>query len=241
MVSFPDVSETELIITLLIIVIILNLVGFLLYIDSYIPNFVAEVSGVFTGILIGLILVNRFNRIQKRRQWKKVEVLTLESLMIYLEEFFLEVFTNFNYPGMDLSPITPMWKDIDQELVNALDEWIDDLNKNKDRIIDPKKEIIGDRVVEWYDATNDSLLVIRNVLFPRVLEISEDKELIDSLIDFDSNMMELYIKIKGYKETYAYDLFPIFIDVLKKIQKILNVIAIRKSNLYKLKRINKDK
>ena len=73
--------------------------------------------------------------------------------------------------------------------------------------------------------------MIRTVLFPRILEFSEDEILLNSLNDFDMEMMELYIVKKGFEN--AYDLFPYFINSLNKIQQILIIIEKRKTNLTK--------
>ncbi len=228
MVKSPEISERSLTIFLIIIILTINVIGGELYGTSYFPNFIAEFAGIFTGILITLVLINRFNRIQRNKQWKKVKILTLDSLTIYLQEFLNETFMQFNYSGMDVSPTTPKWKDIDKKSVAQLKLWIDELNRNKDKIV--CEYTVSDKVVEWYKVSENDLSIIRNVLFPRILEISEDNELIDSLIDFDAVMMDLNINIKGYLECYHIDLFPVFIDAINKIQAVLKVIVVRKEN-----------
>lgn len=227
------ITEKSFILILLVIIVILDLSGLLIYNNSFIPNFLAEISGIFTGIVISLVLINRFNKSQKRKRWEKIESSTYDSLIIFLEEFLLQVPFNIFYS--DLSPMISDWKNIKTESIEKLRDWIKDLEFNKhkiqNKILNPQGESISKFICDWYNATEDSLYMIRTVLFPRILEFSEDEILLNSLNDFDMEMMELYIVKKGFEN--AYDLFPYFINSLNKIQQILIIIEKRKTNLTK--------
>ena len=97
------ITEKSFILILLVIIVILDLSGLLIYNNSFIPNFLAEISGIFTGIVISLVLINRFNKSQKRKRWEKIESSTYDSLIIFLEEFLLQVPFNIFYS--DFSPM----------------------------------------------------------------------------------------------------------------------------------------
>lgn len=229
MIKLSEVSERSFTYILILVILIINLLGIVLYGSSYFPNVIADLGGIFTGILITLVLVNKFNQNQRRKQWQKVKIFTFNSLIIYLQEFLNETFMNFNYPGMDVSPTTPKWKDIDANSVDQLKIWINELDRNKEKILYTDR--LSDNVVEWYKNLENDLFLIRNVLFPRILEISEDNELINSLIDFDTVMMDLNINIKGYIACHHIDLFPVVIEALNKIPAVLKVIIDRKTNI----------
>jgi hypothetical protein len=208
----------------LILALIIILIGFSVDFKGYLGNILAEIAGLIISVLVALLIVDRYVESQRKQRWEKVRRLTHQALASHLSDLITEIFVYF--PTADHSlmriliagrscPTTEMIKAI-TDLINQLRRIPDTLNKGKST---------SDVAVEYYNAVKSDINQIRHDLIPRVLQSSDEQNLIDTLIEFDDTAQELQNAIILHKRLATHSVFPNLIMLFEKVQAVYEVLV----------------
>lgn len=200
------------------------IIGFSVDFKGYLGNILAEIAGLIISVLVALLIVDRYVESQRKQRWEKVRRLTHQALASHLNDLITEIFVYF--PTADHSlmriliagrscPTTETIKAI-TDLINQLRGILSILNKGKST---------SDIAVEYFNTVKSDINQIRHDLIPRVLQSSDDQDLIDTLIEFDDTAQELQNAIILHKRLVSHSVFPNLIMLFEKVQAIYEVLV----------------
>lgn len=144
--------------------------GFLLNLDGFGSNLLAELVGVSLSVLIAYTLVEALLRRQRREQWASVN----RAINAAIENRIQAV--AFDFYLVDSAPDTWPKASTPREHAAALDSMVVHLVASQDRLADdPDDENATTR--KLHRRVTADLGFIRDVLAPRVIELGEDATL----------------------------------------------------------------
>jgi hypothetical protein len=92
---FRDSFGRLLLMSLLLVVTVSVLLGFVMDIRGFLGNILAEVAGSGIAILIGLLVIDKFIEYRREQQWAKVHRLTYEALSSHICDIASDVYMYF--------------------------------------------------------------------------------------------------------------------------------------------------
>jgi len=221
------------IVSCIILGIIASLIGSSIDAKAYWGNLSAEITSIAISVLIAFLIISRFTRYQREKQWKRVRRMTYQAITAHLCDILNDLFACFplydfairarimdgrNYPTV--------------ECVDAMTDLIAQLQKFSCSY--DGEEHLSDLATKYYNEIRWDVDQMRNVITPRVIQSSDDQELIDALVEFDSVVRELYSAIKAHRQVadgrvfLAGDIaFPEIIRLIEKARTIYRIIARR--------------
>ncbi|MEO0091578.1 MAG: hypothetical protein ABIK61_02555 [candidate division WOR-3 bacterium] len=204
----------------LILALIFIVSGFLFSSKDYAINILAELAGLFISIIVAILLVDRLTENQRRKRWARVRELTHRTIAHHLNNIILELFNHFPLP--DYRAITTIVKSCDQpnpkiiDVLNTTIRWIKDLLE--------RNKIPTSSAADYYNAIKWDVNQIRFDLIPRVMQSSDNQNLIDALVEFDDTMQDIQTAVvmqKQFKDTnILYHIIPL-IETIQNIYKYL--------------------
>ncbi len=202
----------------LILALIFIVSGFLFSTKDYAINILAELAGLFIGIIIVILLVDRLTEHQRRKRWAQVSESTHRTIGHHLNNIVLELFNHFSL--CDHYAIAAIIKNRDQssiQMVNALNNIIAQI---KDLLQENKISNLS--ATDYYNAIKWDVNQIRFDLIPRVMQSSDNQNLIDALVEFDDTMQDIQTAVvmqKQFKDTnILYHIIPL-IETIQNIYK----------------------
>lgn len=201
--------------SLLIIIIVSLVVGFIMDPRDFLGNFLAEIAGIAIAILIGFLFVDKFVEHCKKLEWAKVRNLTLRAITAHL----CDIASNFYiyFPIHDHRSMGVILEGRDcpsQNTIKGFKTLLNQLKSIKDSG-DPEKST-SDISIEFYNAVKWDIDQIQSILTPRVIQSSGEQPLIDALIAFDDAHRELRNSIIAHKLVSTHSVFPNIILLVKR-------------------------
>lgn len=196
-----------------LLALIFIIVGFSVDKKGYTSNILAEIAGLFISVVVAILLVERFTEGQRKKRWERVRKLTHRSISHHLSNILLELFNHFPMP--DHSPITAILDSRDQPNSNTIDAINNIIEQMKNSLQQGK--VIAESSVEYFNAIKWDISQIRHDLMPRVIQSSEDQNLIDGLVELNDTIQDLQSTIIMRKRQ---NIFPNIIPVLEKIRDV---------------------
>ena len=199
-----------------LIAAIIMTIGFLIDFKGYLGNILAEIAGLIIGILIAFSLLDRFTELQAKKRWEKVRELTHRSISHHLNNILLELFNHF--PLSDHSSASTILVCRDQpdtkptEAVNNLISQINALSQ--------QGKINVEQITQYFSAVKWNINLILHDLMPRVIESSDNQNLIDTLVEFDDIVQDLQNILIIHKRLAQQDVLPDIVPLLENIHKI---------------------
>lgn len=215
------IAQKSFVLTAVVIAIIIIVTGFIIDSKGYLSNILAELTGLIIGVLVALLLVDRLTEYQRAKRWEKVRKLTHQAIASHLTELMIEVFTYFPIQNQHImSALIAGRIKPNSDMINAITDSI-----NKLREIPSQEKSNSDTAVECYNTIKWNINQIRHELITRVLQSSDDQELIDALFEFDEIAQELQNAVIIHRKIKTYPVFTYIITLLEKAQAILLVMV----------------
>lgn len=212
-------SQKYFVILCALLALIIIVTGLTIDFKGYLGNILAEIAGIFLGAIVVLLLVDRHTEYQQRKRWRKVRQLTHQVIASHLNNIIIEAFNHF--PIKDHKPITAI---LDSRRRPSLDT----LTAVNDLIVQLQQaKLSSESVIEYYTAIKWDINQIRQDLIPRVMQSSDDQDLINTLVDFDDTVQELQSKIIVYKKLIQQDISSNILILLEKEKKIYEILIKR--------------
>ena len=213
-------SQKSFVILGVLIVLIIITIGFAIDFKGYLGNILSEIAGLIISILVALLLVDRFTEIQREKRWHKVHNLTHRSISHHLSNVLLELFNYFPMPDHYSADTILVYRDQpDIKPTEAVNNLIGQI-----KILQQQGKLNNERAAEYFSSIKWYINQIQHDLMPRVIQSSDNQELIDVLIDFDDAAQELQSKIIAYKRFTKQEALPDIIPLLESINEIYKYI-----------------
>ena len=206
-----------------VIVVVVSAIGLTFNARGFLENLLSEAAGIFVSIIVALLIVDKYTEHQKEQQWARVRNLTYQALAAHLCDLTTEAFIYF--PVSDHRPMTPIIEGRDHPnpaTAPAIGDLLSQLRKLPSAVSAEKST--SDLSVEFYDVTKWDLDQIRDVLTPRVVQSSNDQQIIDALIEFDDARRKLHNAIIVHKRIVTHSVFPDTIALLEQVRSLYGIL-----------------
>lgn len=215
------------ILALLIIIILTSIVGFIIEPKTFITNLLSGLSVLGTSIVVALLVVDKYIKYQKAKQWSIVRDYTLKTIAVHLCEIATCIFTH--YPSIDPEMMIPIFEGHsllpNQRTLQSFN-WL--LNKLYDYKLPQNIAInksTSDIAIDYYKSVEWDLDQIQNILIPRVIQSSEDTSLINLLIEFDDARRELHHSIIAHEQVVTHSVFKNVISLIRCAERVYRAIC----------------
>lgn len=203
-----------LVILLVLIVAISMLIGFVIDVEGFSGNLLAEIAGNGIAILAGLLLIDRLLEYRRERQWVKVRNLTLQAIGAHLCDIASYVYIYFHVREYGSMQVILQGRDSPRSVaMRGFESLLKHLRAGPRGDIGDRS--ISDVAVEFYEAVAWDLDQIQTVLTPRVVQSSGDQNLIDALVEFDDTRRKLHNAIIGHKLIKHENVFPHVVSLIE--------------------------
>jgi len=220
---FSDPFGRWLILGSFFLAVVVGIGGFLVNPQGFLENLLSEATGIFAGILIALLIVDKYAEYHKERQWSRVRRLTYNSIRAHLCDLATDVIINFLSDHRLMTPIIDGRDYPNPKTTTAMKRMVAQLRELSDTVGSEKST--SDLAVEWYEEVKWDLDQIQHLLTPRVVQSSNDQQVIDSLIEFDNARRSLHNAIILHQRVVTHGVFPYVIELLERVQLLYGVLC----------------
>lgn len=219
--------------------------------NDFWPNALSEFLGMFVDLIFGsiftFVVIDKYLKYHKSKQWKKIKNITYKNLYFSLSTILLKL--NWSLPSEFKVESFGLVEDIetltDYLPKEDLDSFILALEQNIDKIIEQKQMIVAtggeNSIKNNYNELNSSLAkfkqqtkseinFISSSIIPKLLNFSDDLELLDKAIELEelsasltSKMVNIQNKTSDENMTNSIWLLKIK-EILKRIKSISDII-----------------
>lgn len=204
----------------LVLALIFIVIGFLFDVKDYSINILAELAGLFIGIIVAILLVDRLTENQRKKRWARVRELTHRTIAHHLSNIILELFNHFPLPDQQI--VATIVKNRDKpssQIINTLNIIIEQIKH-----LLQENKISNLSAIDYYNAIKWDVSQIRLDLIPRVMQSSEDQNLIDALVEFDDTTQDVQTAVVTQKQftnsNILYHIIPL-LETIRNIYKYL--------------------
>lgn len=203
-----------------ILSLILVIVGFSYDTKGFVSNILAEITGLFLGIIIAILLVERLSESQQKKRWERVRKLTHRSISHHLNNIVLELFNHFPIENHNSLTVLLNSRDhLNSDTSSILNNLIAQINR-----LYGQNQVKFNMLIEYFNVIKWDISQIRHDLMPRVIQSSDNQELIDALVEFDDIAQELQSNIIIQKRSVTQGGLPNIISFLEKIRDIYQLL-----------------
>jgi len=209
-------SQKYFIILCALLALIIIVTGLTIDFKGYLGNILAEIAGLIFSILVALLLIDRFSEIQRKKRWHKVRDLTHRSISHHLSNILLELFNHF--PLSDHSSANAILvcrNQPDAKPIEAVNNLIMQI-----KTLQQQGKINSEIMIEYFNSAKWDISQIRHDLIPRVIQSSDNQDLIDALVAFDDIVQDLQNTIIVHKRFAKQEALPDIIQLLESINEI---------------------
>jgi hypothetical protein len=210
------------------LVVLSALVGFWLDPKGFAVNILAGVVGVFISFVLGIGILNRYIEAKREQQWAKVRDLTYMSISNHLYDIAQQAGINcglaFPHARNTNFPALSEGRDHPNPVVA---QAMSDLCSKMEALPGAKgtDNKLSDIAVEFYRDVLWNLDQISNVLLPRVVQSTNELEVVDSLIEFDRARLNLHNAAYVHKLIVIGGIFPDMINLVRSAQVLYRTLA----------------
>lgn len=220
---FSDPFGRWLIVGSLFLAVTIGIVGFLVDSRGFLENLLSEATGIFVGILIALLIVDKYAEYHKEKQWSKFRELTYNSIRAHVCDLTTDMIIYFLSAHRLMTPIIDGRDHPNPKTTIAMEKMIAQLRELPNTVNAEKST--SDLAVEWYEEVKWDLDEIQHLLTPRVVQSSNDQQVIDSLIEFDSARRSLHNAIIVHRRVVTHSVFPYVIKLLEQAQVLYGALC----------------
>jgi hypothetical protein len=199
------------------VVIVTCVSGFLIDARGFLGNILAGIAGIFASIIIALLFVENYSKYLRQGQWARVRNLTYQAIAAHLCDLTTDIFMYF--PVRDhrhMTTIIDGRNHPNPATFDAMASLISQL-RSLSSSETPEKST-SDISVEFYEEVKWDFDQIRDVLTPRVVQSSDDQQLIDALMRLDQTRRNLHNAIIMHKRAVTHSVFPHIIAVIEQVR-----------------------
>jgi hypothetical protein len=178
-----------------VIVLVCLAVGLRLDAKSVIVNLTAGLVCTVVSIPIAIWIIDRYLKYTARRQWSRVDTLTYRATATHLCDSAVEILIGMDVLD-DLRPMENIQAGRDKPDPKAI-EGVSALSNLLRAVPNPANNDIYDKAIECYKACKWDLDQLCDSLLPRIIEYSDEQDLIDSLILLDGFRRTLHHSMIG--------------------------------------------
>ncbi len=214
------ISLKTFILLLTTLALLLIISGFFYDTQGFVSNILAEITGLFLGIVVAILLVDRITENQRKKKWERVRQISHRTIAHHLNNIVLELFNHFALTK-DNSIITPL---------NNTDLSDTYQKPNLNKVIQQIKKLMAleqiqpESVRAYFNAIKWDIAQIRSDLMPRIIQSSDQQELIDALIEFDDLMQDLQSMLIIKRQIIQPTFYLTFEQVFEKINDIYKLL-----------------
>jgi len=210
------------------LVVLSALVGLWLDPKGFAVNVLAGVVGVFISFVVGVIILNRYFQAQKEQQWAKVRDLTYIAISNHLYDIAQEaaIRCGLEFPQGQNASMPALTHGRDHPNPAVAKAMLDLCSKMEALPGAKSTEIsFSDIAVEFYRDIQWNLDQISNVLLPRVVQSTNELEVVDSLIEFDRARLKLHNAAYVHKLLAIGGIFPDMINLVRSAQALYRTLV----------------
>jgi hypothetical protein len=214
-----------LLVSLLITLVVSVLFGFIIGGREFWNGLLAETFGIATTALITLLIVDRFIDYRDELEWASVRNITLAGVAAHLCDALGQVIIYLPIKNFDNQT-----KILDgrNKPPPVASEGMRGLADELRHMSEPKGEkSLSDLSIEYYEDVKWELTQIQNVLTPRIMSLSKDKELIDKLAKFDNAYRDFYSAILADKQVVIHAAAPALVRFIDASAELYECIRVR--------------
>lgn len=213
--------------------------------NDFWPNALSEFLGMFVELIFGAIftfvVIDKYIQYHKSLQWKKIKNLTYKNLYFVLSNILLKL--NLSFPKEmrvesyilteDIETLNDyLPKDDFDIFADSLSLRIDNLIKEK-QVNQPDKaeqslyfndEEVHSSLSKFKQHTKSDINSVSSLIIPKLLNFSDDPELLDNVIELEELFTSLMSKINNVHKKNSNQNNEIKYVWLIKLQEILNRI-----------------
>jgi len=196
--------------------------GFQIDAKSMSVNVLAGLACIAFGIPIAIWIVDRYLKHIARRRWSRVDTLTYRAIATHLCDSAVEILIGIDVLN-DLRPMAPIQEGRDRPDAQTIEGLIA-LAKLLRAVPNPANNDLSDAAIECYKASKWDLDQVCDSLLPRVIEYSDDQDLIDALIELDAVRRTLHNSMIAHQQVVTGGVFyhlPELVDASAKVYRAL--------------------
>jgi len=160
-------------------------------------NLLAGFACAGLGVLVAIWVVDRYIRNTARMRWSRVDVLTYRAIAAHLCDAMVQLL--IDTPVLrNLNPMTSIQEGRDRPDARTI-EGLTALASMLRAVPNPGNNDLSDAAIAYYEGGRWDLDQLCDSLLPRVIEYSDEQDLIDALIEFDSVRRALHTSIIAHK------------------------------------------
>jgi hypothetical protein len=178
--------------------------GFSLDPKSMGVNLLAGVGCMALGVPVAIWVVDRYVKHVTRARWSRVDNLTYRAIAAHLCDAMTAVFVGLKLK--DCRPVTPILEGRDEPDFRAI-EGLAALASILRAVPDPGSNDLSDKAVVYYEENRWDLDQLCDSLLTRVVEYSDEQDLIDALIELDLVRRALHTSIIAHKQVVTGGVF----------------------------------
>lgn len=201
-----------------IIMILASWIGLSIDSKGFLVNIFTEITSLVVTIFFISIIIDQYNKYQRRREWEKICYISYKA--IYYNLFEINRKIEYNYPEIK-DTIIPVFRK-KGEFPRPIDNYknsermsgnerlykrhFEDLIEKfirydeKLRVKDRKKQIPFNKyTINYVDSIKENIYQISDIWLPRLISKSDNKELINQLAQFDFASLALISTIEEFK------------------------------------------
>ncbi len=195
--------------------------GFWLDWKGFIVNLLAGVVGVFISFLISIKILNKYVDAQRAQQWEKVRFLTYTAISNHLYDIVEEV--GIHYETQFSSTIEGGRDQPNSSVAASMLKFCSKLQNLPGA--ESGDNILSDIAVDLYQYIQWDLDQLTDILLPRVIQATNDQEVIDALVGFDRAKQRLHNAVVGQEEIAIGGIYKDVIVLVKHAQIVYSVLA----------------
>jgi len=188
-----------------LVAVVCLVAGLLLDSKSMGVNLLAGIVCTALGIPIAIWVIDRYLKHVGRRRWSRVDTLTYRAIAAHLCDSAVEILIGMDVL-MDLRPMAPIQEGRDKPDPQTV-EGLGALAKLLRAVPNPGNNDLSDTAIECYKASKWDLDQLCDSLLPRVIEYSDEQDLIDSLIELDAVRRTLHNSMIGHQRAVTGGVF----------------------------------
>lgn len=215
--------------------------------NDFWPNALSEFLGMFVDLLFGsiftFVVIDKYLQYHKNKQWKKIKNVTYKNLYFILSNILLKL--NWALPKEmrvgsyilteDMETLNDYLPKEDFGIfANSLSQNIDKLTQEQHSYLfakaDEVKPINDSKInlalVKFKQQTKSDINSLTSLLIPKLLNFSDDTDLLDNVIELEELFTSLMSKINNMQGKNIRGVNDINYVWLQTINKLLNRIKV---------------
>ena len=202
---FTQVSDGKCVFTACFLVLVACLVsGLFLDPKSMGVNLPAGIGCMALGVPVAIWIVDRYLRHIARTRWLRVDNSTYRAIAAHICDSIAQVFVGLELN--DCRPMAPILTGRDQPDSHTI-EGLTALTSILREVPDPGSNDLSDKAMVYYEENKWDLDQLCESLLARVVEYSDEQDLIDALIELDLVRRAFHTSIVAHKQAVTGGVF----------------------------------